>query len=705
MSTHEYRQKQKRPVTLVKFGVVAGVCIGFLGTASAQTRLPAQIEAEAYSAQQGVQFEATSDAGGGQNAGWIDAGDWLSYSIDVPAAGTYILEYRVASPSGGQVILSQNGQDLTDALTLPATGGWQDWVTVSDQVYLGAGVQQVAVWAQSGGWNFNWFALRPAGGTSDPPPTGRLPMIRQQGKDWVVDGAPIRLRGLNLGNWLQLEFWMMDNAMSNSAGSIHDQCTLEATLDSRFGYAERERLMDIFRNSWMTDRDWDRIAALGFNVVRLPFPHNLIEDENNPYTLRPDAWEFLDRAIEKAAERGIYTILDLHGAAGSQGWEHHSGCANRNWYWNGGNGQPASHYQDRTHWLWDMIAQRYAGNGNVAAYGLLNEPWGTDGPTLAANLTSLYHTVRAKDAEHIVILHGHNATGIDFFSPPGNDVAYEMHFYPGIFGWRDNDDPTRVHIDWLFCNPASGGTTCGWDGVINDRQVPFLIGEFQPWTELGANGGEITRKTFDLYNGLGWAATAWSYKTVSRGGHSGNPNDGWPWGMITNTTGFSSIDMSRASRSEIESWFAQFATQSITTHGDILYWMNYQPSAGSGSIEAEHFIWHGGAQIEVTSDPTGGDFNAGFLDTGDWMVYRVNVPTAGNYRFQFRVASPSGGSVRTSLHNGTVFGDTAIPATGGWQTWQTVTGPTVFLGAGVQDISLYVAAGGWNINRWQLIAQ
>ncbi|BFM19991.1 carbohydrate-binding protein [Gilvimarinus japonicus] len=671
--------------------------------AAAQTTLPAQLQAENYTSQQGVELEPTSDSGGGQNVGWIDAGDWLQYDINVPTAGTYAISYRIASPAGGQLILSQNAQDLTDALTLPATGGWQNWTTVNDEVYLNSGVQSIALWAETGGWNINWLQLEPT--ATNPPPSGSLPMIRQQGKAWAINGEPVRLKGLNLGNWLQLEFWMMGNAISNSNGAINDQCTLEATLDSRFGYAERERLMDIFRNSWMTDRDWDRIAALGFNVVRLPFPHNLIEDENNPYTLRPDAWEFLDKTIAEAAERGIYTILDLHGAAGSQGWEHHSGCSNRNWYWDGGNGQSAAYYQDRTAWLWDMIAQRYAGNGNVAAYGLLNEPWGTDGVTLANNLNSLYATVRAKDAEHIVILHGHNTTGIDYFSVPGNDVAYEMHFYPGIFGWRDNDDPTDVHLDWLFCENGAGGGTCDWDNDINNRQVPFLIGEFQPWTELGANGGEITRKTYDTYNALGWAATAWSYKTVSPSAHSGNPNNGWPWGIVTNTSGFGGINMSTASKSQIESWFAQFATQSLSTHSDIQYWMNYQPTAGSGSIEAEHFRWHSGASVEVTSDPQGGDFNASYLDTGDLMVYRVNVPQAGNYQLQYRVASPGGGTVNTSFHNGAPLGSTAIPATGGWQTWQTVNGPTVYLPAGEQDISLYVANGGWNLNLWRLNAQ
>ncbi len=660
-------------------------------------------EAESAQYNFGMQFENTTDVGGGQNAGWIDAGDFLNFSVNAPTAGVYQVNYRVASPNANAVlVMGEGGTDLSDNLTVPNTGGWQNWTTVSNSIYLSAGAHTLTLYAVTGGWNVNWISLEEP--TVTPPPSGSLPMIRAQGKHWVANGEPVRLRGLNLGNWLQMEFWMMGGAIRSDNGAIDDQCTLEATLDSRFGYAERERLLDIFRNNWMTDRDWDNIANLGFNVVRLPFPHNLIEDENNPYTLRPDAWEFIDKAIAKAAERGMYTILDLHGAAGSQGWEHHSGCTNRNWYWDGGNGQPASYYQDRTHWLWDMIAQRYNGNSNVAAYGLLNEPWGTDAVTLGNNLAALYNTVRAKDAEHVIIMHGHTS-GISSFPQPGNDVAYEMHFYPGFWGWREGDNASDVHADWLFCSAPSGSSTCEWDAQINTRQAPFLVGEFQPWTLLGQDAGEITRKTFDVYNALGWAATAWAYKTTSPTAHSGSSDGSWPWGLFTNTSGYGSINMSTASLGAIENWFAQFATQSIAGHGDVDYWLHYQPTAGAGTIEAEHFREHSGANIEVTTDPVGGDFNASYLDTGDWMVYRVDVPTSGNYQLQYRLASPAGGVVNASVHNGRNFGDTTVPATGGWQNWQTVSGPTVYLDAGMQDLSLYVAQGGWNINWWRLVAQ
>ena len=57
-----------------------------------------------------VDFEATSDAGGGYNVGWVSAGEWLNYTVKVATAGLYTIEFRVASPgAGGTFHLEVNG--------------------------------------------------------------------------------------------------------------------------------------------------------------------------------------------------------------------------------------------------------------------------------------------------------------------------------------------------------------------------------------------------------------------------------------------------------------------------------------------------------------------------------------------------------------------------------------------------------------------
>ena len=49
----------------------------------------------------GVDTQATSDAGGGFNVGWMRATEWLLYTVDVRASGRYRLDLRVASNGAG----------------------------------------------------------------------------------------------------------------------------------------------------------------------------------------------------------------------------------------------------------------------------------------------------------------------------------------------------------------------------------------------------------------------------------------------------------------------------------------------------------------------------------------------------------------------------------------------------------------------------
>jgi beta-glucanase (GH16 family) len=116
-----------------------------------------QIEAESFSAQAGVQTEACSE--GGLNVGWIDTNDWMAYnSINFPTSGNYRVEYRVASLNGGTLSLDLNaGTIQLGQLGVPATGGWQNWTTISHTVNINAGTYNVGVFAPKGGWNLNWI--------------------------------------------------------------------------------------------------------------------------------------------------------------------------------------------------------------------------------------------------------------------------------------------------------------------------------------------------------------------------------------------------------------------------------------------------------------------------------------------------------------------------------------------------------------------
>ncbi len=107
-----------------------------------------------------VDLQATTDAGGGSHVGWMVAGEWLEYTVNVTAAGTYTLEARVATPNAGKTFRVEfGGVDRTGTLAVPQTGGWQAWQTVAKSVSLPDGVQVMRVATATGSFNLNWIRV------------------------------------------------------------------------------------------------------------------------------------------------------------------------------------------------------------------------------------------------------------------------------------------------------------------------------------------------------------------------------------------------------------------------------------------------------------------------------------------------------------------------------------------------------------------
>lgn len=143
------------------------------------------------------------------------------------------------------------------------------------------------------------------------------------------------------------------------------------------------------------------------------------------------------------------------------------------------------------------------------------------------------------------------------------------------------------------------------------------------------------------------------------------------------------------------------------------------PAAIPGTVQAENYDTGGqgtaynvtsvngtgnsyrsdGVDLEATTD-TGGGLDLGWTSSGQWFRYTVNVASAGTYTVSFRVAAPSAVTDAFHLSNSSgtnLSGSVNVPATGGWQTWTTVTA-TVTLPAGTQVLTLNQDNSGWNIN-------
>lgn len=111
-----------------------------------------------------VDIQPTTDTGGGFNLGWIGTGEWLEYTINLAAAGTYQLRFRTArEPAGSRTLrVLVGGVDKTGNVTIPSTSGWQTWTTVTKTgVSLEAGIQKLRIEMVGGDFNLNWIEIAP----------------------------------------------------------------------------------------------------------------------------------------------------------------------------------------------------------------------------------------------------------------------------------------------------------------------------------------------------------------------------------------------------------------------------------------------------------------------------------------------------------------------------------------------------------------
>nr|WP_222597067.1 carbohydrate-binding protein [Chitinophaga pinensis] len=90
--------------------------------AAVEKTVPGHIEAESFDAMSGIQTEGCGDIGGGENIGWVDTGDWMDYFVNVTAAGSYNVSFRVASAPGGGQLQLQSGANTLTTVDVPATG-------------------------------------------------------------------------------------------------------------------------------------------------------------------------------------------------------------------------------------------------------------------------------------------------------------------------------------------------------------------------------------------------------------------------------------------------------------------------------------------------------------------------------------------------------------------------------------------------------
>lgn len=228
---------------------------------------------------------------------------------------------------------------------------------------------------------------------------------------------PILLKGINVGAWLSRSYSMsafvplsksdiqnnkygVDSCINNL--SFYGALSSNNRSDGKLSKDNVYELSTILYDNFITEEDFDLMAQMGINVIRLPVEYSFFTQRRyyngveNQSEISPiiGALNYIENIVRIAGERGIYTIIDLHlvkGRQNSGGW-----CDDAKFYGN-------ATYQKEMVDLWGHIAFRFKDNTMVAGYELLNEPEGNI-KEVVSYYNAAYTTIRKYDKNHIIIM-------------------------------------------------------------------------------------------------------------------------------------------------------------------------------------------------------------------------------------------------------------------------------------------------------------
>jgi len=243
-----------------------------------------------------------------------------------------------------------------------------------------------------------------------------------------------RVKGVNTGGWFIPEVWMSrsvynDSSLGYDLGWGGSLCGLV-----QYNRAIAEQKMAHQLDTWITERDFMQMAALGLNSVRVPIGYwNIIHDPYHKFVPGnlSRSLEKIDQAFDWAAKYGMTVLLDLHGAPGSQNGIDHSGCSEPSTWL-------APENQQLSVAAVAAMVDRYSDRPNLYGFELLNEPsqdlTATSHAALLSFYTTCYRLVRARSATAVVVF---NELYLPFLGawdgqlsePDFYNVVMDVHLY------------------------------------------------------------------------------------------------------------------------------------------------------------------------------------------------------------------------------------------------------------------------------------
>ncbi|RSL47209.1 hypothetical protein CEP54_013523 [Fusarium duplospermum] len=208
-----------------------------------------------------------------------------------------------------------------------------------------------------------------------------------------------KIRGVNLGSQFIIERWMAEESWKKmNCGPYNDEWTCVEGI----GQAAADKAFKKHWETWTTEDDIKQIASLGLNAVRIPVGFWMYEDivQEDEYYPRGGIWH-LDRIVGWCKDHGLYVIIDLHGAPGSQSpSEQFTGHALKNpgFY-------TPENYERAARFL-EWMTKRIHTNGNYTTVGMIeamNEPvrsgkWKAEATDMRKNFyPKAFHRIQAME--------------------------------------------------------------------------------------------------------------------------------------------------------------------------------------------------------------------------------------------------------------------------------------------------------------------
>ncbi|KAJ6005499.1 hypothetical protein N7451_003443 [Penicillium sp. IBT 35674x] len=211
-------------------------------------------------------------------------------------------------------------------------------------------------------------------------------------------GTDTKVRGVNLGGWLVLEPWITPSIFDQVGDAAVDEWSLCTVL----GTEQCRTVLSQHWSTFITQDDFNQIAAAGMNHVRIPVGYWALEHlDGDPYA--DGQLEYLDLAVTWARAAGIKIMVDLHGAPGSQnGFDNSGKRGSIGWQ------QTPSNVLNTKSAL-QALAKRYQGDTDVVtAIEALNEPsipGGVNEDGLKQYYYDAWGVVRESSQDTTVVLH------------------------------------------------------------------------------------------------------------------------------------------------------------------------------------------------------------------------------------------------------------------------------------------------------------